>query len=324
MANLKIHKKKSAKKSAYKEKLIKLITHSDTFHADEIIATAFLLIKYKNVEIIRTRDMKIIETGDIVYDVGFICDPSKNRFDHHMQWFNETYNEKYKIKLSSAGLIFKYKGKEILNEKYKLNELSNELQSFIMDKIYKDIFLPADSIDNGYETETSLRTRSIQDVVANFNSCNTINSKTQYKQFMKALEWVKVDLYNYLDYTFNTYIKGYDEIRKNINECDEDIYIARNEYNRELIHAIIYELKKESIKFIIYNRSNSYRIYGVIREGCTFALRCPLKEEWRGLRGEELRDVSKMTDIVFVHATGFTGESETLEGALEMCKQSIQ
>ena len=39
--------------------------------------------EYKDSYIIRTRDMKVLETMDLVVDVGFKYDPLIHRYDHH-------------------------------------------------------------------------------------------------------------------------------------------------------------------------------------------------------------------------------------------------
>ena len=63
----------------------------------------------------RTRDKKILDTLDIVVDVGDIYNPEMNRFDHHQKSFNHTFGHPYNsIKLSSAGLIWKHYGKVVL------------------------------------------------------------------------------------------------------------------------------------------------------------------------------------------------------------------
>ena len=46
----------------------------------------------------------------------------RNRFDHHQREFTGTMSEKYSIKLSSAGLIYKHYGREILKNKYQIND----------------------------------------------------------------------------------------------------------------------------------------------------------------------------------------------------------
>jgi uncharacterized UPF0160 family protein len=55
----------------------------------------------------RTRDPKILDTCDIVVDVGAVYDESKQRFDHHQRGFQEVLGHGFNTKLSSAGLVYK-------------------------------------------------------------------------------------------------------------------------------------------------------------------------------------------------------------------------
>ena len=94
-------------------------THSDTFHCDEVLATTMLLYTdaYKDSLIVRTRQENIFDKLDIVCDVGAIYDPAKQRYDHHQKTFKDTWKneEGDKTKLSSAGLIYKHFGKEVIS-----------------------------------------------------------------------------------------------------------------------------------------------------------------------------------------------------------------
>jgi len=62
-----------------------ICTHSDAFHCDEVLASVMLLYTnaYRHSMIVRTRDQAVIDTLDIVCDVGSVYDPANNRFDHH-------------------------------------------------------------------------------------------------------------------------------------------------------------------------------------------------------------------------------------------------
>ena len=62
-----------------------ICTHSDAFHCDEVLASVLLLYTndYKDSIIVRTRDQAIIDTLDIVCDVGSVYNPTANRYDHH-------------------------------------------------------------------------------------------------------------------------------------------------------------------------------------------------------------------------------------------------
>uniref|UniRef100_A0A8C4QIM9 Chromosome 12 open reading frame 10 n=1 Tax=Eptatretus burgeri TaxID=7764 RepID=A0A8C4QIM9_EPTBU len=96
-------------------------THSGTFHCDELLACSLLrcLPRYRDAEIVRTRDPELLAACDVVVDVGAEYDPSRHRYDHHQRDFSESMNslwpsKPWKTKLSSAGLIFLHFGEQVL------------------------------------------------------------------------------------------------------------------------------------------------------------------------------------------------------------------
>lgn len=64
---------------------MKIATHNGKFHADEVFAISMLrrLERFADAEIIRTRDAQLLETADVVVDVGGKYDPAAHRYDHH-------------------------------------------------------------------------------------------------------------------------------------------------------------------------------------------------------------------------------------------------
>ena len=98
----------------------KIGTHSGSFHCDESLAIGLLslLKEYQDSIVIRTRDESVLANCDIIVDVGAVYDPSRHRYDHHQASFQDTFNnEKFnKIRLSSAGLIYKHFGRQIMEE----------------------------------------------------------------------------------------------------------------------------------------------------------------------------------------------------------------
>ena len=93
---------------------------------------------------------------DVVVDVGGIIDPQKLNFDHHMKELTEVFNEKDEelntIKISSAGLVWKYLGKEILiNLLQSMNLLEQNKTHLdeIVRYIYLDFIMGVDGMDNG-------------------------------------------------------------------------------------------------------------------------------------------------------------------------------
>jgi urease accessory protein len=86
-----------------------IVTHNGTHHADEALAVNLLrkLPQYATATLQRSRDKSIIDQASIVVDVGAEYDAARHRYDHHQRGFEETFDKDHKIKLSSAGLVWK-------------------------------------------------------------------------------------------------------------------------------------------------------------------------------------------------------------------------
>lgn len=82
---------------------------------------------------------------------------------------------------------------------------------------------------------------------------------------------------------------------------------------------------EKPILFCLYldDRENKWRVQAVSKSAGGFENRRSLRAAWRGLRDEQLSTTSGIAGCVFVHASGFIGGNATLQGALEMARQSI-
>jgi len=102
----------------------------------------------------------VFDLLDIVVDVGGIYDPARNRYDHHMATFTESWNSKPDdiTKLSSAGLVWRHFGKEIVANAILDNwgiTLSEVKLERVFQRVYKKLILEVDALDNGVsESET--------------------------------------------------------------------------------------------------------------------------------------------------------------------------
>ena len=83
-----------------------IVTHDGGFHADDAFAVAALLLHLDgNADVVRSRNPKIIESGDFVVDVGGVYYAERNRFDHHQ-------TEKTKYPTRHLGLCGKSSGRQ--------------------------------------------------------------------------------------------------------------------------------------------------------------------------------------------------------------------
>ena len=106
---------------------ISIGTHSGAFHCDEVLACSMLLYTEaygsKKPLIVRTRNQELLNKMTCCCDVGGTYEPEKQRFDHHQRTFEEIWRKGDpklpEIKLSSAGLIYRHFGHEIIKNAVK-------------------------------------------------------------------------------------------------------------------------------------------------------------------------------------------------------------
>ncbi|XP_014216330.1 UPF0160 protein MYG1, mitochondrial [Copidosoma floridanum] len=320
---------------------LKIGTHNGTFHCDEVLACYMLklLPQYQDASIVRTRDQSILDSCDIVVDVGGKYDPSTHRYDHHMRTFNESISTVIRkpeytttIKLSSAGLVYCHFGHQII--KHLVPELNEDDLERIFKKIYNTFIVEIDGIDNGvpmfdgeplYRICTDLCSR-----VGRLNiQWNTPHLKED-EQFSKAMAMVGEEFTYFVENSVRSWLPARTIIQESINkrfEVDpsgEIIEMSQSVPWKEHLFSIENESNIDpAIKYVIF-KDNSYRVQGVPQQYGSFVCRIFLPEQWAGLRDEELSDVAKIKDCVFVHSGRFIGGNKTREGALEMARQALK
>ena len=131
-------------------------THDGSFHCDEALAISMLttLPEYSKSSVLRTRNPDHLAQCAVVVDVGAVYDPERHRYDHHQREFTGTFGESKRIKLSSAGLVFKHFGKRVIGqmlEELKGVESSPALVDVSHEKLYSSFIEHIDAIDNGVE-----------------------------------------------------------------------------------------------------------------------------------------------------------------------------
>ncbi|MCO5598944.1 hypothetical protein L7F22_053043 [Adiantum nelumboides] len=93
-------------------------THNGTFHCDEALGCFLLKLnpQFRDARIVRTRDPQALETLDAVLDVGGVYEHERYRYDHHQKGFEVSFGHGFSTKLSSAGLVYKHFGLDIVSK----------------------------------------------------------------------------------------------------------------------------------------------------------------------------------------------------------------
>lgn len=324
-------------------KIVKRIgTHSGIFHCDEALACFMLkkLPEYSSAEIVRTRDDKTLESCDIVVDVGGVYDPSRHKYDHHQREFTHTMNSlvpsrPWKIKLSSAGLIYHHFGERVL-ENILGPPQESELLKNLYNYCYENFIQEVDGIDNGvpmydgeprYRINTNLSAR-VGHLNPAWNAEKTADTDQLFSSAMDLVGNEFIDRINYFVKSFwpaRKIVIDALENRFKVHKSGEIIELSTScPWKEHLINLEEEYDVKDVLKFVIFSTENDWRVQGIPIAPNSFICRTFLHEKWQGLRDKELSKVADIADCIFVHATGFIGGNKTREGALAMAVKSLE
>lgn len=289
---------------------MKVITHNDRFHADDVFAMAMLRIVFGNTitEVVRTRDRAIIETGDIVFDVGHIYDEQKNRFDHH-QTGGAGVRENG-IPYAASGLVWKKWGTEICGS----------LEVALL--IDKKIIQPIDAGDNGYSfytyTQDNVEEYTLDTLCGAFGG--TWKEEENYDtSFFELVDIAEKILKREIKVAQDK-IEAIPLVEKAYENAEDKRIIILDEY-----YPWSSVLKKyESVLFVISpNREKTmWRVNAIQKE--LFKNKKDFPVAWGGLRDTELEKVSEVEGAIFCHKGLFMAAATTKQSAILLAKKAIE
>ncbi|KAJ7092759.1 GAMM1 protein [Mycena epipterygia] len=313
-------------------------THIGTFHCDEALAV-FLLrqtVTYRDAgKVKRSRDPAVLETCDIVVDVGAVYDESKQLFDHHQRGFTEVFGHGFETKLSSAGLVFKHFGQEVIANKTQLAADDPKIMSLWL-KMYKEFIEAIDGIDNGisqYPSDIEPKYKNRTDLSSRVGALNPMWNQPSGPdvldaQFAKASQLTGDEFLGKLDFYANGWLPARDLLIASINSSKQTDPTGKIILLEQFLpwKEHLFDLEAESAIpdsdkaiYVIYgDDSGSWRVQAVPVSSESFDSRKALPEAWRGLRDDTLSAASGIEGCVFVHASGFIGGNKTKEGAMQL------
>ncbi|CAL8464428.1 g3963 [Coccomyxa elongata] len=320
---------------------MKIGTHNGSFHCDEALG-CFLLKQtdaFKNADIIRTRDEDILKDLDVVIDVGGKYDSDACRFDHHQRGFTEVFGHGFRTKLSSAGLVYKHFGLDIIAKLMTLTKDDEQVKKVYL-AVYKHFMEAIDAIDNGvnqWDVDTPPKYISNTSLSARVGGLNPRWNEDQSAertdaQFLKAVQLTGSEFLESVDYISKawlpakTYVQEAIEKRHEVDPSGEIIQLSRVCPWKEHLYDLEEELDLEKpIKFCVYEdeRAHSWRVQAVSVSAGSFENRKSLPAAWMGLRDAQLSEIAGIPNCVFVHASGFIGGTKTLEGAIKMAQAGL-
>ena len=270
------------------------VTHSGTFHVDDVISTIFLSKIFKEIKLIRVPSMDNRSANNkLVFDIGL------GEFDHHQK--NRNGKRENGIYYSSIGLLWKKYGKEYLKK----------IKAKNIEKVYeymdKELIQYIDATDN-MQMEY-LKSKTSPDFL---KLCNPEWNEniTEEEGFFRALKLA--------DEFWNIYIKhaiaeveAIEIIIKKTNETKENYAI----FDKELPYRKVIDLlKNKNIKYLIFKSKRKCYDIRIIDKEMYFKKEIVINDI------KHARNLSKISDLLYVDARGKLCCTETLDSAINLVK----
>lgn len=284
------------------------VTHSGTFHADEVFATVLLSLLLDNIAVYRINEYRN-EAKDsvIVYDVGL------GELDHHQAGGNG--KRKNGVPYAACGLVWRKYGDKII-EKIGINP--NDIEYF-KKQIDKNMIQFIDANDNGVTPTIDVEYKyvTLASIIATFNP--RWNEKVDSDdKFVEAIELAKIVVKNVFEGEYSK-LQAKAIVEKAIEESENNILVL-NEFMpwKSLVLNSENEKAKEILFVVFPSNRGGYNVYTVPKEEGSFENRKSLPKEWAGLRDEKLQEVTGVKTARFCHNACFICTAETKEDAMKL------
>ncbi len=293
-----------------KPKLIAV--HDGRFHVDDVFAAMLMRSMYPEAKIIRTRDKSLLDSADIVIDVGSIYNYESLRFDHHQE--GKAGERENGVQFSGFGLVWKHWGINICKGDGEL-----------YDEIDVSLVQPIDAGDNGqllYSNQEpnfeGVKEVTIGMLVSILNNSNPKKLEDYDDNFEQALDFAEIVFYNFLlskesllqekEKILESYStqsdprfmidESYRPVLRYLKYMPELLYYLFPRDNTDLSAGWMMKCAKDESKVDNWNRKN-------------------LPNSWAGKSGEELELASGIKNMDFCHNNLFICGSKTKEAILE-------
>lgn len=291
--------------------ILKVGTHHGKFHADDVFGYVVLLLKFYMYKLLltRTRDPKLLETLDLVFDVG------GGKFDHHTT--DKVYRDG--IPYAAFGLLWKEFGHDIIKERGVKEE--TEIVN-IFNFIDKHFIQGIDALDNGVKEEGNIKVKNIAEIIEDFNPPHDSND-SEDEAFMKAVDFARVVFENALNgqlavYRAKSMIKEAYENR----EQKEVLVLEKNcDWHQTLLEL---DTNEEVLFVVAPDRHEGYRIQVVPVELDSFTARKDLPAAWSGKRDGDLDALTGVTDSIFCHPALFLAGAWSKESIMHYAKLAVE
>jgi len=296
-------------------KKVSIVTHSGSFHSDDVFAVATLAILFRDqIKIERSRDPTVITNADFVLDVGAEYDFARKRFDHHQ---NGGAGERLdKIPYASFGLIWKHFGEKISGSKE------------IAEKFDRDFVRFIDAMDSGIgelkAIVSDVYPHTVSGVIFSFLPSWKDDISDMDRRFLEAVSFAKGLILRKI---------------KVLKDESEGVAIVEKIYRQTEDKRIIildrsypWSPKLSEFKEPIFvvgpvideDGTGTWKVRAVRDNVYSFKNRKDLPVSWAGKMDKELQDITGVSDAVFCHNKLFIAVAKSKEGACKLAKLALE
>lgn len=304
---------------ASKEVSMKIGTHNGVFQADDALAVAMLRMAFSlthTIQVVRTRDPKVLETCDIVVDVGAVYDHDTRRYDHHQE--GRAGMRPNGVLYSACGLIWRHYGAQICDG-----------DTVLAERVDRDFVQGIDAIDNGQALFTGgtpvfegARSHSLSGLISSLNPVWYRNPTSS--DFDTAFEEAVVMALTFLRRQIDA-AKGILLAKATV---DAAIQAAAGGHVLELARFVPWQEyvvpgAPNALYVVFKDETGTWMVQCVPDVPGGFGKRKELPEAWAGKRGADLAAITGVPGAVFCHSGRFICGADSREGALRLAGLAV-
>jgi uncharacterized UPF0160 family protein len=308
----------------------RILTHSGSFHADDVFGVAVLAALHPEHTLARSRDAGTIAQADFAVDVGGEWDPARGRFDHHQRGFNGVRpgGEGY----ASAGLVWREYGPAYVRgiAAGMGAQLAGDAAGKIAADIDASLVRYLDMVDTG-AAMVAPGVFGLSSHVAALNSTwieeqgltTEARGALQLERFREAMALVQRYLQRLV-------------LRRVGQELAADrVRAAPRLLGGRVLHLVeggipwtrIVLDEMPQVLFVLYPESDDEGARHVLRtvpvQAESFEARRDLPRAWAGLRDAQLAAASGVPDALFCHTNLFIAVARSFDGALRLAELAL-
>jgi uncharacterized UPF0160 family protein len=296
--------------------MLRIATHSGTFHADDVFAVAVLRLAHPDgVEVVRTRDRAVQDAADVRIDVGHAYEPDAGTFDHHQKG---GAGERDGIPYASFGLVWAHYGPAICAA-----AVGDGAAGELLRGVDTVLVKPIDANDVGVQLapvrEDGLAPYAVSAQIAALNP-SWDEALDEDAAFAQAVEIAQLTLEREIA-RLASGLRARARVERAIAAANGEPRLLELDEDLPWIRPVVEGAP--DVLFVIYPKRDGYGLRAVPKALGDFANRKDLPAAWAGLEGEALAGATGVADAVFCHGKRFMAVAGSREGVLELARQAL-